>query len=230
MLCDIQEVDRSEALVLLRWLAYAKQPLTLCELADATIIDRNDKGLVDLSNRGRWKDTLEILAGLVVIDEKVFTDHSVTPVRKDTKVRLAHFTVKEYLESEQILASEVKMFHLSPPREHGIICQSCLIYLTHYSDCAGKTATKEDLSTFPLLEYAASSWSHHSSLKCRGNVSKETALLLSKTSKRNWLLAYRPDFPWLKSFHQVADVGSSLYYASASTFTAGSGDRQLCDC
>ena len=56
---------REEALVLLRWLAYARTPPTLSELAEASIVDPAGQGVVDISNRGGLEDVLEILSGLV---------------------------------------------------------------------------------------------------------------------------------------------------------------------
>ncbi|KAK5678017.1 hypothetical protein LTR17_027677 [Elasticomyces elasticus] len=43
--------------------------------------------------------------------------------RSETVVRLAHFSVKEYLESSHILDSDAKVFHLDPAREHRLLTQ-----------------------------------------------------------------------------------------------------------
>ncbi|KAF2161722.1 hypothetical protein M409DRAFT_69535 [Zasmidium cellare ATCC 36951] len=219
MLCDIQDQDRTEAMVLLRWLAYAHSPLSLGELVEATIVDTTAKGAVDFDNRGGWTDVLEVLAGLVVTDEGTLLSEArdtesesmsseplVKRASKHTKARLAHFSVKEYLESQRILASTAKEFHLFPAREHDLLSESCLVYLTHYSDSPAKASTGEDQHTFPLLKYAASS--------CYRS---EALLLLSESRRLDWLLVHRPDFPWLDPFRRIPDVddaGSSLYYAS----------------
>ena len=69
MLTGIEDVYLEEALVLLRWLAYARSPLSLGELAEATIVDTKSDGFVDVDNRGDVKDTLDILSGLVVLEK-----------------------------------------------------------------------------------------------------------------------------------------------------------------
>ena len=83
---------------------------------------------VDINNRG---DTLEILSGLVIVervadykeqsDKPANAEHNVPEsedrdiglasrhyqrILPDTKVRLAHLSVKEYLESKRILQSD----------------------------------------------------------------------------------------------------------------------------
>lgn len=56
---------RAEALVLLRWIAFAKCPLTLKELVDTVINDWEGDGGVDFGDRGGVDDTLNILSGLI---------------------------------------------------------------------------------------------------------------------------------------------------------------------
>jgi hypothetical protein len=65
ILTGIGETLRREALLLLRWLAYAQSPPSLGELAEATIINPTGAGSVDVGNRGGIEDTLEILSRLV---------------------------------------------------------------------------------------------------------------------------------------------------------------------
>jgi hypothetical protein len=65
MLTGIHAMFRREAQILLLWLAYAQSPPTLGGLAEGSIIDPAGRGGVDVGNRGGFKDTLEILSGLV---------------------------------------------------------------------------------------------------------------------------------------------------------------------
>jgi hypothetical protein len=63
MLTRIKEIYHQEALTLLRWLAYARSPLTLSQLVDAAITDPVEESFVDISERGGLRDALNILAG-----------------------------------------------------------------------------------------------------------------------------------------------------------------------
>jgi ankyrin repeat protein len=241
MLNNISEDDRPYALTFLRWLAYAKSPPTLDQLREASVIDPADdpaaKGFVDIDNRGGWGDSLEILAGLVITegaDEQEEMDDGLARsdvsddgqrdidavklrgrVERDTKVRLAHFSVKEYLESSRILSSNAREFFLNPVKEHGFLTQSCLVYLTYYSSCSSKTLTTKDLAKFPLLQCAAESWHHHALLQRRDSTVRESALLSTDVARQDWLLVYDPHHPWQQPFRsRQEDNGDALYYAS----------------
>ncbi|KAF2718867.1 hypothetical protein K431DRAFT_123484, partial [Polychaeton citri CBS 116435] len=236
MLVGIEKRYHAEALTLLQWLAYAQSPPTLGELAEAAIIDPMEENEVDTGNRGDIEDTLDILGGLVTVldcsedHDDIASDDSMS-VESDslsissssgrvdcrytdeTKVRLAHFSVQEYLESERIQEGEAKNFSLKSTRGHRFLAQSCLSYISHYCCESAKSLTKNDFRAYPLLRYSAKSWYYHSSRQECADVSREVSLLSSITSKHNWLLVHQPDRLWAYPFEEFRDVGSSLYYA-----------------
>ncbi|GIZ38637.1 hypothetical protein CKM354_000204900 [Cercospora kikuchii] len=246
MLARIEENVRDDALTLLRWIAYAQRPLTLEELVDTTIIDLTQEASVEIDNRGGLGDALEMLSGLVTtgppdtrsdrslnrVDEY---DPDTEPIfgREDclhttddvgenkapkwnTTVRLAHFSVKEYLESTRILQSKAQDFQFQSAREHWILAQSCLAYLLSYSGDARKSSVLGDLRTFPLLLYAAETWYVHLSSQSREVVGREATLLLQDEARHDWWLVHRADdegcIPFLPA--EYAEEASALYYAS----------------
>ena len=234
MLTRIEKRSRKDALVLLRWLAYAHSPPSLGELAEARVIDPEGDGSVDVDDRGGVEDTLDILSGLVTVEgvdddddetrdlglddsdsKKRHTDitHRIQQVDKDTRVKFAHFSVKEYLESEGILRSNAKMFYLESAREHRFLAQSCLTYLLHYSSSEEKESDQRDLTAFPLLQYAAQSWFYHSRLQSTDEVKHEINLLQSDVSRHNWCLVHQPDLSWYRPFTRNSKIGPGLYYA-----------------
>ena len=240
MLTGVEEILREEALILLRWLVYARSPPSLGELAEATIIDLKYAGSVNFDDRGNIEDTLEILSGLVTLegverndkDNDIGEDKDLVPevseqkdigsritfpirrVGKDTTVRLAHFSVEEYLKSDRILLSKAKDFYLENAKEQGFLAQGCLTYLVHYSSSNDKSSTMDDLVAFPLLRYAARSWFYHSSFQESANVGREVNLLNTETTKLDWLLVHQPDMTLENPFENLEEVGSSVYYAS----------------
>ncbi|KAI7718814.1 hypothetical protein KC353_g3481 [Hortaea werneckii] len=217
ILCAIEERYRPEALTLLRWITYSKSPLNLGELAEAAIIDPTDEGTVDTDNRGEIKDSVDILSGLILIykgdqsDDTNYTvdnsssqdsssndisTHSDTAangfsnfkVNPKSKVRLAHFSVKEYLESKRILDGTAKDFHLDAAREHRFLAQSCVTYIIHYSNDTVKSSTREDRNAYPLLQLSANSWYYHSSLQSDGDMEHEIRMLNNRAFTHCWLL------------------------------------------
>lgn len=138
-------------------------------------------------------------------------------LKEYSTIRLAHFSVKEYLESKRILQSCAKGFSLESTNGHNFLAQSCLTYILHYNCSNEKTSTERDFIAFPLLNYAARSWFYHSSLQQSDEVSRETKLLSSKDAKHDWLLVYNPDQLWRNPFKGIGGiwgVGGAFYYAS----------------
>ncbi|KAI6802850.1 hypothetical protein KC361_g973 [Hortaea werneckii] len=71
LLQDIEERYQQEAFTLLEWLAYARSPLTLGELAEAVFIHADEESCVDAGNRGDIEDVLNLLSGLVVFEDSL---------------------------------------------------------------------------------------------------------------------------------------------------------------
>jgi hypothetical protein len=140
-------------------------------------------------------------------------DRRLTP---NTKVRLAHFSVKEYLESKRIVITDARHFYLESGSGHMALAQSCLTYLRYYSTSSGKLSTTQDLDTFPLLRYAAESWFYHSALQNCVEGSREVSFLQLETMRNECLLVHTPDKAWNKPFEGKGKKmwGSATYYAS----------------
>ncbi|RMY83156.1 hypothetical protein D0861_07560 [Hortaea werneckii] len=105
----------------------------------------------------------------------------------ESKVRLAHFSVKEYLDSERILNGTAKDFHLDAADEHRFLAQSCMTYLMHYSNDTTKLLTREDQRAYPLLYYSANTWYYHSFLQSDGDLEREIQVLTSSELIPCWL-------------------------------------------
>ena len=108
------------------------------------------------------RDVLEKCSSLVIESEGAFTSR--TPSISSLTymigtVKLAHFSVKEYLVSEKILKGAAGRLHISEKLSHSLISRTCLVYLLHFS-----TDDSLDLTTttsYPLALYAAKYWTLH---------------------------------------------------------------------
>jgi hypothetical protein len=295
MLTSINISDRVHALVLLRWLTYSFEPLTLEQLAEASIINPAEDGSssfgsIDRDKKGHWEDTLHILTGLVVsvkedqkdctgmantqrdhesvqghgsskidrdtmIDDGVGELHLDQRASKTTKVRLAHFSVKEYLQSSRVTRGAARDFHLVPGREHSFLTQSCLAYLASYSRRSRKQYSNEDLDRSPLVVYAAQRWWDHAAEQNSKDNTREVRFLRKERLRVVCLSIYRPfDRKWQKiqgsadkrpalpqaSFRNLVGIVQGLIAAgedingqdedlgSALQAAAGSGHLALC--
>ncbi|KAI7158046.1 hypothetical protein KC349_g5195 [Hortaea werneckii] len=249
ILCAIEERYRPEALTLLRWITYSTTPLTLGQLAEAAIIDPSGEGTVDFDNRGNIEDSVDILCGLILIYEKHYghgTDNShdiddgqdlssnhlprqsdtaiescALKLKPESKVRLAHFSVKEYLESQRILDGKATDFELDAAREHRFLAQSCMTYLMHCSNDTTKLPPWEVRDRYPLLYYSAMTWYYHSSLQSDGDLDREIQILTNLTFTHRWLRhdnSLRTQHE-LRAFEKLTLNGSAhaqaIYFASS---------------
>ena len=138
---------QQEAISALSWLVFGKRPFTVEELAEASVIDITstinrpfdaNERLLDLGS------IITTLSGLVSVTEA-------TSRNEKAKIRLAHFSVEEYLVSERIMNSPASAFHLSYTSSARSLSGGCLYYLQCPNLSEG----------FPFLAYAAEYWPAH---------------------------------------------------------------------
>ncbi|KAI9770356.1 MAG: hypothetical protein M1839_003233 [Geoglossum umbratile] len=217
LLC-IPENCHHEAHTVLQWLAYSRRPMSLAEVAEAITVDR-DNQFFDTENR--MFDVFSILSicsSLVTLSEKkaALKNGQTEEMRE---LRLAHYSVKEYLVSRRIQESEASKFAIKETEAHEYMGEVCLIYL-HYFNNSDSLYTDVWVD-YPFLQYAAESWYGH-----RQAVSDSSSKIVDLSAalfdiKRgfqfiNWLRLHDPEFP-----HRGIDLGrgieaiaAPLYYAS----------------
>ena len=210
ILQNIDAQNREIACHALIWLAFSKQPLEIEELAIAAVLDPEantpfdpDKRLFDPNS------ILEILGSLVTRS----SEDGASKV-----IRLAHFSVQEYLVSQEIKSSEASKFGIIDVIPDLLIAKSCLQYLFYYDESDLKTISEKDLETFPLLEYACQYWYIHTK-EIPSEIQKPTdsilRLFLSDTALVSWLRVHEPDSEDYFLFKDLIDIATPLYYASA---------------
>jgi ankyrin repeat domain-containing protein 50 len=154
---NINEECRPEARRALLWLAFSERPLLLKEVAEAAVVDPDtafspDERLPDPSY------ILEILGSLVTVSSEGVSN-SASDYDLDClsgrEIRLAHFSVKEYLISERIRCGKASEFGATSIDANLFIAESCLSYTFHYDESNSKTMSPEDLEYFPLCNTPA---------------------------------------------------------------------------
>ena len=195
----------------LLWLAFSRAPSRLEELAEAAMLDNRPFDPEDRISDPQF--IFDLLGSLIIIastkyivedffaDADVFRDYDIQFERFDS-VRLAHFSVKEYLMSERIARSAVINFALNAIMAHRHIAETCLSYLDFYQQLGSRAMPRltspiekledleaqsesyeakffvmplyiefpdkldltgsagQDLSSYPLLQYACHFWWH----------------------------------------------------------------------
>ncbi|KAI6824801.1 Pfs, NACHT and ankyrin domain protein [Hortaea werneckii] len=174
----IRTIDESqngeEALKVLRWLVFARRPLTVNELLQVTGIvleeepPRFDKDEVLKDPR----DILRICAGLVSItpavpdcdrsdnesetEDTLSISSSASSEPDEECIRLAHFSVKEYLLSTHPC---IGRFSFAEKESHDILATCCLVYLHRFE--GEEWNDPECEAALPLARYAAVYWTTH---------------------------------------------------------------------
>ncbi|KAF7981785.1 hypothetical protein HWV62_31871 [Athelia sp. TMB] len=154
---------RSEVLQILQWLAFSIRALSIEEIADVVSIDlhaENGPSYDPDLKYGNPMVLLTICSGLVALADAPadgYTWKSDPSVR--TIVKLAHFSVKEYLLSAQIGAGNGAFFGINERLSHSIITQTCLAYLLNFDKL--DSINEENYRSFPLAPYAAEFWIVH---------------------------------------------------------------------
>jgi hypothetical protein len=176
ILLNIDEDYNRDALNLLQWLAFSVNTLSLSEAVDilATDADTQNEPLFD-QNRRLWnpRDIMTICSSLITItvtdvrlqdgDNSIPGDTLVHRTRlADTgEIRLAHFSVREYLVSEHLSQGDSKLsyFHFTETLADTFIAKTCVAYLLQFNKHG---CVDEDTHTFyPLSSYTAQYWITH---------------------------------------------------------------------
>jgi hypothetical protein len=157
-LLSINSLQERHAINSLKWLTFSVRPLRLEELAEASIINSKSSSLTEDSKLFSPTDVLAFLPGLIIVTEGNYRrDGSTHDV-----VKLAHFSVAEYLLSDRITEGPASRFSISEANAHLHIAESSLLYHLHVSEMESQIGIIEDLpKAFPLAEYAAQSWIEH---------------------------------------------------------------------
>ncbi|KAI9881492.1 MAG: hypothetical protein M1830_000055 [Pleopsidium flavum] len=113
-----------DAYAALQWLAIAARPLTLREVAEAVAISPGCAAIDEDNRLFEPKELLSICSSLVTLSGDSETD----------RLRLTHFSVKEYLLSGRIQTGPASAFAVEEVHAHKFISKICLTYLLTLSE------------------------------------------------------------------------------------------------
>lgn len=175
ILCGIDEKYSLDVFKMLQWLTFSARPLHLEELAEVVAIDANESPYFDTDRRLLDpRDILTMCGSLVTIgnefsesSQESDNDETVRALDKTfitTDVRLAHFSVQEYLCAKRICLGPARFYSVQETESNEAIAQDCLAYLLHanrYSKTPYLRTVCQTLEEFPLVRYAATFWTRH---------------------------------------------------------------------
>jgi len=141
--------------------------LTLPELIDRIAVNLYEPACLDLRHRLYDEDDIrEICPGLIDVGTEIAgeiqidADEDSEAGKIITTVRIAHFSIQEYLESDHIKRQKAVPFALEAALVYAEIAQICLVYLLELGLSDG-FLDQAEIIEFPLSYFAALFWYHH---------------------------------------------------------------------
>ncbi|KAL2859852.1 ankyrin repeat domain-containing protein [Aspergillus lucknowensis] len=214
ILCSINDDYVEDVRRVLTLLCFSTRPLTINELIDAHAVDLNGPPQLDRDGRSYEQDDLvDICLGLIEIaiedDNRQIT----------LTVRIAHFSVQEYLQSDRILQQNSRIFAMRSAPANTEIAQICLVYLLEPTLSEGRLEEAK-LMEFPFAHFAATHWFHHYANSQEGKtaIEKLVSKLFQDETKAfvTWIRLHDMDRPWnmhVDYNRPIADMALPLYYA-----------------
>ena len=196
----------------------ASRPLRVEELAEILAFDFKPGTIPKFHEDWRLQNPVKAILSacptlLSVVDVK--TDRETSRV-----VQFAHFTVKEFLTSSRVAKKKDKFshrYHISMSAAHTFVTRACLGVLLHLD----KTITSQNLSEFPLTEYAAENWFEHARFEgVSQHVVEGMKQLFDRTKPHLsiWLWIHDPTVPSWKRRERAEEPsppsGTPLHYAA----------------
>ena len=208
ILFNIPDDYQKQAFTALQWLAFSERPLHLEEVAEAVAVKPGYSIFEEIDRLFDPYEILTVCSSLVVYSETT------------GEMRLAHYSVKEYLVSERIKKGSTAAFHLMEASAHKSIAEICCTYLLSFN--RPDSLISQPISDFPLIDYAAQNWYNHARIVQTGSQKTADAMsfrLLDATrdsSFHNCLRVFQPDRPWYGQEMQLdlTEIGPPIYYAS----------------
>ncbi|KAK4041653.1 ankyrin repeat, PH and SEC7 domain-containing protein secG [Parachaetomium inaequale] len=155
MLYSIEEESVDDARRILTLLCTAKRPLRVEELIDGIAVELGDDPKFNEDSRlMNENDIRHICPGFIEVDLKAESN--------EVTVRIAHYSVQEYLESDRILTSGTARFSVRRAEANTEVASICLAYLVDPGLSEAYINQVEGFhKQYPLAAYAASNWPEH---------------------------------------------------------------------
>lgn len=161
LLLSLNEHFRTQIISVLKWLTSSNRDLRLEELAEIFVLRPESDVIFDKTYRlFEPSDFIKYMSSLIVVQTIPNADlHKMSPLagtEKKTYIRLAHFTVKEYLMSDRIAMGPANCFSLTETDAYLHVAHSSLAYYLY-----SITVPDSETSDLELRHYALDNWMLH---------------------------------------------------------------------
>ena len=217
----IPKEKRQYAHRLFQCLVAAIRPLSVEELAEIFAIDFDPKAEPKLLEDWRPDNPEEAVLSACSTLTTIIEDNG------SKIVQFSHFSVKEFLTSDRLQASElgnIRQYHIPLDGAHTVLVRACLTVLLQLDE----NVDKECLATFPLVFYAAEHWVNHVKFE---DVASRFEDMMERLFNPNmpylaaWVWVHNVDRPQARKAinnlpeHPPPPEATALYYAALCGFS-----------
>jgi len=184
ILLNIPDEYSDYAIRILHWLTHSLRPLSLDELSEIVAVNLQGEPWFDPDAVFPEQDDLLAVCSNLVTLESPGDREVESPV-----VRLAHFSVQEYLISERMKHLPARKYAVTYLAANETIAATCVAYLLQFDE--QEISSPDLLEARPIVKYAAIFWTQHARIIDRelGSVRSLGLRLLRADSKAyaNWV-------------------------------------------
>jgi ankyrin repeat protein len=218
ILCNIREDHKDDAVRIFQWLVYSEKSLTMQDVVEilATSVENGFDPKEQIPDP---RDILEICSCLITISKigNLKPGNEYTADYSTEEVKLAHFSVKEYLVSDRISKSDAAFYAVREDAAQNHLAQTCLSYLRQFKE--DNPIAEQVPIDFSFGRYSALHWTEHArkASEIDDNTMALAIALLedSRGSYINWLRLVSLSRPRSKYNHESpCGLPSPLYCMS----------------
>ncbi|CUS12935.1 unnamed protein product, partial [Tuber aestivum] len=212
----LESIDEMQSIYIQRamnWLAFSAVPLTLGQLAEAAVIEYDVDKYGENPETRTLFDTgciMSICPSLISFEDA--RDDESSP-QEDRRLRLAHFSVKEYLISDRASQGPNAYYRISEDEANLLMGHACLSRILRHS--AQGTIDREEVKETSFLYHCARYWFVYT--KCIEDTAPsplaDAAVKVLELGK-GWLDVYDPDDPERDKSTGSFVYPQALYYSS----------------
>ncbi|CUS14582.1 unnamed protein product, partial [Tuber aestivum] len=195
----------------MNWLAFSAEPLTLSQLAEAVVIEYNvDKYGEDSENLFDTYSLMSICPSLISFEDARDGESS---SQDSWRLRLAHFSVKEYLISDRAARGPSAYYHISEEKANLRMGHACLGRILRHSGEGTIRGNKVEKTSF--LYHSARHWfTYFRSIEYTAPTPLFEAAVKVLELGQAWLDMYDPDNPWQSDPLDSRTYPPAIYYCS----------------
>jgi ankyrin repeat domain-containing protein 50 len=215
----------TEALTILKWLCFSVRPLRIAEMGEVLAIDLDSCQFDPEQRFLEPQDILKVCSSLVSV-APASSINVIVSGKEIEEIRLAHFSVKEYLTCSRIQRGPMSPYSILPIPSHTTIAEGCIAYLLYLN--GANIMNKDKVRAYPLALYATQSWTYHARIAVdQDQESKEIVRLKTWVCNllklEDWFLSFMGVSGWLDRCEQPAyfegkfkNIAPILFYMSSA--------------